>query len=332
MDTTQEDAVTEDAPNIPAGYHLILAGTLRVGSITGFNIFTVPESDHSPVLYTRRNTAISEDVYKNLIALKSNPIYIEKGDLDIYLGFVEESLGAILDSDDLTTPEKVAVMYDCARRVARGLLSVTDVPNFIPRARTLVIALSDFVLRSEDFIQSFVKVCDYSYSESTHCVNVLMYSLSFIQRMGIRDVGWIHNFSVGALLLDVGKNGVDKTLLDRNGPLNPSQLQTLQRHPVYGSDILKSHGIIDEVVLNIVKHHHEKLNGKGYPDGLHDDQVPKYVRIVTICDIFDTLTTKRPYSEATDTFSALKLMHAKMVGEIDPDLFKIFVKMMSSIK
>ena len=326
-----ENDVVEDAPSTtPSGYHEIRVGTLRIGSITQFDIFTVPESEKAPVLYTRRNTPINKEVYQSLADLQGNAVYITDEDLSIYLGYVEKNLPFILETNNLSIPVKVEVMYESAQRVTEGLLALSDAPNMIPRARALVITISDFIYREKNFFKHFLKICSYDYSENRHGVNVLIYSLCLAQRIGIRDVGWIQNFCTGALLLDLGKGGINKKILNQNGPLNSSQWKTMKMHTIWSYEALQSHGIIDEVILNIARCHHEKINGTGYPDGLSGDEIPQYVRIVTICDIFDALTTKRAYSDATDSFKALKMMQDKMTGEIDPDIFKVFVKMMSS--
>lgn len=326
---TKDDVVKGESSSATPGYAKIRASTLLIGSTILFDLYTLPEEDKSPVLYTRRNTAMTEDVHNNLANLQDNAVYIDEGDLNNYQGYMESNLTVILNANDLEMQEKMEVMYECAQRVTKSLFANTEALNLLYRARALVIAISNFVFRNDDIIKSFVKICNYNYSEATHCVNVLIYALCFLQRVGIRDVGWIQNFSTGVLLFDLGRNNVDKMILERNGPLNPSQWKVMKMHPVWSEEVLKAHGIIDEVILNIVCHHHEKLNGKGYPDGWRGDQIPQYVRIVTICDIFDALTTKRAYGDAVDSFSALKLMHEEMTGEIDSELHKVFVKMMS---
>lgn len=325
----EEVVVVDESSTAPPGYLQVRVGTLRIGSITHFELYIMPKGGSSPMLYTRRNTAVTADVYQSLVDLQGKAIYIDDGDLNIYLSYVEKNLPSILEAEDLSTQDKVEVMYKCAQRVMEGLISVVEAPNLMPRARTLVITISDFIYREDEFFKHFLKICTYG---STHNVNVLIYSLCFIKRMNIRDVGWIQNFCTGVLLLDLGKSTMDKKILTQKKKLNNSEWQTMKMHTIWSYEVLKKHGIIDDVVLNIARNHHEKMDGTGYPDKLKGDAIPQYVRIVTICDIFDALTTKRAYNDAAETFPALKLMNEKMHGEIDQDLFKTFVQMMSSGK
>ena len=84
-----------------------------------------------------------------------------------------------------------------------------------------------------------------------------------------------------------------------------------------------------EVVLDVTRHHHEKLNGKGYPDGLAGDEISHWARISTIADIFDALTTRRSYKNALDSFPSLQLMNEHMKEEIDMDFFRCCVDLMA---
>jgi len=101
-------------------------------------------------------------------------------------------------------------------------------------------------------------------------------------------------------------------------------------HPAYGHKILVEQGVDDQMVLDVVRHHHEKRNGVGYPDGLRGDGISFFTAVTTIADIFDALTTRRSYKDAMSSFDALRLMKEKMADELAPDLFKQFIVMIGS--
>ncbi len=334
-ETTNEET-SEETPSTESdkpGFIKIHARSLILGIVTDFDLHTAEEGDSDPVLHCRHDTVIDTDTLNKLIDLEENKsIYINDAELELWTGYVEKHLAQILAIDEISLADKIQLIYSNAQNVMEGLLTLIEAPNLVPRARALVITISEFVFATEDFFEHFLKVCNYKYSIATHGVNVLMYSLCMVKKVGIRDMGWVYNFSLGALLIDLGKANIDKNLLNQETPLNSAQWKIMRKHPVWSAETLKTHGIIDEVVLNIVLHHHEKLSGKGYPDEYRGNQIPKYVRIVTICEIFDALTTKRSYNNAADSFSALKMMQDKMSGDIDPDIFKVFVQMLSSAK
>jgi putative two-component system response regulator len=111
----------------------------------------------------------------------------------------------------------------------------------------------------------------------------------------------------GGMLHDIGKIGIPDAILQKEGPLDPTEWSIMRRHPTIGCEIcqrLKS----TERLLPIIRHHHECLDGTGYPDGLSAAQIPDLVRIVNIVDIFDALTSRRSYKEAFPTQQAFHVM------------------------
>ena len=95
---------------------------------------------------------------------------------------------------------------------------------------------------------------------------------------------------------------MDGAILKKEGPLNPSEWETIKRHPAWGRDILVENGIQDPTVLNIALAHHERMEGQGYPYGLKGDQLTD----AAIADVFDAMTTNRPYKKRLTRFEALK--------------------------
>lgn len=127
---------------------------------------------------------------------------------------------------------------------------------------------------------------------------------------------------IGSLLHDIGNIGVPEAILLKRSELTAKEYEVVKTHPVLGFDILR-HSIQDEVVLRIVRHHHERLDGSGYPDGVAGTEVPDYVRAFTVCDRFDTMTSPRPYRAALapdDAFSLL--IDDALLGRLDMSTVK----------
>src|SRR6185437_4368119 len=125
---------------------------------------------------------------------------------------------------------------------------------------------------------------------------------------------------------DVGKIAVPDAILLKPARLTPDEWAIMREHPVIGERIccpLKSF----RLVLPIIRHHHEKLDGSGYPDGLRGDQIPTPARVLQIVDVYDALTTVRPYKPAFSITDALQTMKLEVSrGWWDPDIFHEFEK------
>ncbi|MCL4166667.1 UNVERIFIED_CONTAM: hypothetical protein GTU68_051330, partial [Idotea baltica] len=120
----------------------------------------------------------------------------------------------------------------------------------------------------------------------------------------------------GALLHDIGKLGVSNSVLDKPGKLNDEEFDAIKMHPVYSRYILAKVSIFQDIAP-IAGGHHEKLNGRGYPDGLKGDEINLDTRIVTVADIFDALTADRPYRSSMPESKALEIMDDMARDEID---------------
>lgn len=126
---------------------------------------------------------------------------------------------------------------------------------------------------------------------------------------------WLRRAS---LLHDIGKLAVSNTILDKAGKLTDEEFAAIKTHPVHSRDILGRIGVFADIAP-IAGGHHEKLNGRGYPDGLRGDEVDLDTRIVTVADIFDALTAERPYRGPMPEAKALAIMDEMAKEEIDPD-------------
>lgn len=112
---------------------------------------------------------------------------------------------------------------------------------------------------------------------------------------------------MGSLLHDIGKIGVPDQILNKTGKLLVEEFNRIKEHPVKGEEICKNLRL-DSRTIDIIRHHHEKLDGSGYPDKLRGNEIDKLVRIVTVADIFDALTTKRPYHPAINNQNAFYIL------------------------
>jgi cyclic di-GMP phosphodiesterase len=140
-----------------------------------------------------------------------------------------------------------------------------------------------------------------------HCNRLSRYSVSLGERLGLPSQ-LRRALHLGGIVHDVGKVAVPEHILLKPGPLNPEERKIMEQHAIIGERIcapLKSF----RHVLPIIRHHHEKLDGSGYPDGLKGEEIPLTARILQTVDIYDALTTDRPYHKAMSSEKAFSIMH-----------------------
>jgi putative two-component system response regulator len=149
-----------------------------------------------------------------------------------------------------------------------------------------------------------------------HSRRVAKISADLGRELGLPDkeVEILHQSS---LLHDVGKIGVPDQILNKKGKLLDEEFTRIKEHPASGVDICGCLRLTEHS-LDIIRHHHEKLDGSGYPDGLKEDRISKYVRIVTVADIYDALTTDRPYRVSKSIAEAIAILKKESAeGKLD---------------
>ena len=126
---------------------------------------------------------------------------------------------------------------------------------------------------------------------------------------------------------DIGKIGIPDRILTGQGKLNDDEWKIMKSHTAMGHEILKeSHSALLEMAAEIALAHHEKFDGTGYPKGLRGNQIPLAARIITVADVFDALTTSRPYKPGITMEETLQDMEKEIGTHFDPDVFAAFIK------
>jgi len=131
--------------------------------------------------------------------------------------------------------------------------------------------------------------------------------------------------ALGAELHDIGKIGVSEAVLNKPGKLTDAEYRHIMEHPTIGARIIEPLMRDAPIALAIVRHHHERLDGKGFPDGLKGDLIPLEVRIVTVADSFDAMTSVRPYRPAMSIEKAMEELQVWKGRQFAPDVVDALV-------
>ncbi|HEV8440216.1 MAG TPA: HD-GYP domain-containing protein [Methylomirabilota bacterium] len=133
-----------------------------------------------------------------------------------------------------------------------------------------------------------------------------------------------------ALLHDLGKIGVPERVLGKPGPLTAEEWEIMRRHPVTGAQIVSPLEFFDEGAI-IVRHHHERLDGSGYPDGLAGEAIPLGARIVAVADVYDALTSDRPYRRSLSQADAVRVLQDEAGRTLDARLVALLVEILAGV-
>jgi len=156
-----------------------------------------------------------------------------------------------------------------------------------------------------------------------HCLLVAGLVANFAVHLKLSAVDGTALVRAG-LVHDVGKAQIPLKILNKPGPLDADEMAVMQTHAALGYEVLRASGMTDPIALEVTRHHHEMLDGSGYPDGLHDGQIGDAVRLLTICDIYAALTERRPYRSAMPQAQALPILRQMAPVRLEAALVQAF--------
>lgn len=157
-----------------------------------------------------------------------------------------------------------------------------------------------------------------------HSERVTALGVEIGREMGLPEAD-LDSLRLAALLHDIGKIGIPDAILNKPGPLDEQEWVLMRKHPQIGYDILKNIPYLKSA-LNAILHHHEKYNGKGYPAGLSGDAISLSARILTVVDVYDALTSNRPYRPAFSAETALEMIREEAGHQFDPEVVQALLR------
>ena len=303
--------------------------------------------DKDGILRLKAHSGIQKDLKDNM----SLP-----DDRGIIGAVIKDKNAVVENKDDEKTRERVdkdVISYKTgigcvpilSNHSIKGILGITD------KAGTQKISLEDLTLL--DNIASQVALCVENVElskniEETYYDTLVMlariveakdaYSAGHLERVSSYvklmadklniDEAAKKILSGGALLHDLGKVGIDDVILKKTGKLTPQEYEIMKQHTVIGENILKPLQSMSKLSM-LVRNHHELYDGSGYPDGLKGEEIPLLARILTIADIYDAITTDRPYRKMMSRDEAIKELRSSAGNKLDPKLVETFIELIA---
>ncbi|MBP9062406.1 MAG: HD-GYP domain-containing protein [Aquabacterium sp.] len=192
----------------------------------------------------------------------------------------------------------------------------------------LVNEIADSVERNPGAIVSLARLKSSDAYTFMHSVAVCALMVSLARQLQLSEAQ-AREAGMAGLVHDMGKALMPTEVLNKPGALTQEEFAIMKSHPEAGYQLLKEGGAVGEVALDVCLHHHEKINGRGYPKGLKGDEVSLYAKMGAVCDVYDAITSNRPYKAGWDPADSLTKMAAwTKEGHFDERVFQAFVKSM----
>lgn len=298
---------------------------LTEGEKISFTLYLPNETKTNMTLFLAKDTVIGGNDKVRLREVEK--LYISDEDSVHYEAYFKQHIQTVAKAEDIPTDSKALMIYERATTVIDEMFRNPESLENAQQAKALVDSTVQIILHDPQAVESLLKITAHDYYTHAHSINVSIYTLSLGHFLGIQGED-LETLGMAAMLHDIGKSKVDYDIINKNGKLSDNEFESMKKHPGAGHAIALKLGIKDERILTGIRHHHEKMSGGGYPDGIKGSEISQFARIIGVCDVFDALTTKRSYKDPMSTFESLKLMKESMSEHLDMNMVNALVRML----
>jgi len=297
------------------------------------NVALYLKSGGNYVLYKDNDRAFTAQDRQRMKRSQVEFIYIRSGDMEEVNSYLENNLSAILLNDDLDSNAKGKIIYQTSVNCVIDTFEFPEQSTNQARCRKLIQNLIKYVAGSPETMESLKSITVRNYYIFTHSVQVTALNLMMHEKLFSVSHEEMVDVGIGSLLHDFGMTFISDEILDKPDALSSVEYYKIKAHTTKGYDFLKQGGAYSDLALTIVRHHHERYDGNGYPSALKANDIPRSAQLAAICDVYSALINDQPHQKGTSPAEALRIMRneaAESGGSLNPLLFERFEEIISS--
>jgi HD-GYP domain-containing protein (c-di-GMP phosphodiesterase class II) len=281
---------------------------------------------HDYIFFAKKGIPLNDAVKETLSNNGTNKLFIQENDLESYFNYINDGLRNLVKNPNIDSKTKAEAVQASCKAIMK---KVYDDPRalFINSACNMIVPTVDLILSNDQATRHLVQLTAYDHYTYVHSTNVGIFSIALARIFyGANSSHDMQKLGLGFFLHDLGKCKIPLEILNKPGPLTPEERLVVNRHPADGGNLLRECGYATEEAEIIILQHHERDDGSGYPAGLKGSDVHPYARICRIADVYEALTSERPYHKRHTTFEALKVIKEQMV-DLDKELINCFIQL-----
>lgn len=246
-----------------------------------------------------------------------------------YLGydmvFIEDERFKDVEINYAISDKTKEAAYNAVRSVTTELYNDIDSSIDLDPIQKVVLNILDDLLYSFDILSNLTDIMGYDEYTFHHSVNTTILALVLGMNKGYNQSKLLE-LGMGVLMHDVGKMSIPKEILNKKGSLNKNDSEVIRKHPAIGYEMIRRSRDFSIHSAHVALQHHEKWMGGGYPRGLKETDIHEFGRIAAVADVYDALTSKRPYRDALEPSQAYEYVLVQSGLQFDPEVVRIFSK------
>ncbi|UFS69546.1 HD domain-containing protein [Geomonas sp. RF6] len=259
-------------------------------------------------------------------------MYVRAGDMQEISKYLEEKLKDALSRDDIDSDRKAAILYQTSINYVIDVFEDPEEASNLDRSRTLVNHLMAFVATDAAALRSIGSIVNHNFYIFAHSAQVAALNLLAHDVLFNVDPDELTDVGVGSLLHDFGMTSLTGDLARKADSLADIEYYKLKRHAQQGYEDLKATNVYGDVALTVVRHHHERYDGDGYPAGLKGNNIPRSAQLSALCDTYSSLTLGKVKGQTKSHDEAVKLMLQESGKGFNPELLSRFVELVNARK
>ncbi|MFC1543041.1 HD-GYP domain-containing protein [Candidatus Neomarinimicrobiota bacterium] len=241
------------------------------------------------------------------------------------LEMISGELKETIEDENMPKRDKAKAVYNHSIKMMKEILETPTRENVLS-GKQMIGDMVDLILTDNETADCLTQITSYDYYTYTHSVNVGLFGVLLAKAaFGEHADHDMRELGAAFFLHDLGKCSIPIDVLNKPGRLTEEEWELMRMHPTNGESLLRGTGHLTSECSLIVLQHHEREDGTGYPNGLNRYRIHVYAHICALADVYDALTSVRPYKKNLTTFEALKIMKDEMVSHFNRELFEKFV-------
>lgn len=288
------------------------------------------KSGSNYVMYKNHDRKFTERDRSRLQQNNVGFLYARTGDMETVSEYMENNLSGLLGRDDISNKVKGKILYQTAINYIHDIFETPEKAANLPRCQDIIGNLIRYVTGSKDALEPIQSLTHHNYYIFVHSVHMTALSLLMHSEIFAPTHDELMDVGIGSILHDFGMLFISNEILDKPDALSDVEYHKVKQHTTKGYEHLENLGIFSNAALSIVRLHHERYDGNGYPVGLKGNDIPLNAQLGAICDVYLALTTERPYQKEVTSAKALKTMKEELKGQFNKELLRQFAEIITS--
>lgn len=279
-------------------------------------------------LFRAPNIPITEEWLRKLEESGRRKLYISTLDHHEFQRYLRENLKDFLQDETIEVAERFDSLNEVVRAVLGEAFSNGNLDSIVAKTDELGHQMVELICREDAVASQLCGVMYHDYHTFTHSANVAYYCVMLAKEAGISSVQELREVAKGALLHDLGKLAIPEAILTKPGKLTDEEFSIIKLHPTIGFRKLCRRPDISTAQLMMVYQHHERLDGTGYPVRVSGSEIHPWARICGVADVFEALTSNRPYRAGMSMEAAFQIMDRQAGAGLDKEIYGLWKTLM----